>query len=282
MFQRVFAAILLIIPVVGLSAADPVGRPFVGATFTSNKIVIVSADGKVEWEQSAPACMDVWVLPNGNILYSSRSKGIFEVTREKKIVFEYKTPGETYTCQRLPNGHTLIGDNKGGRLIVVDNDGKIQREIKIQSEAKEHGMIRTARWLPDDHFLVCQREDNLVREYDAAGKVVWEHKVSGPMAAIRLKDKNTLISSVTGEVLEVDPAGKVLWSFKGNNYPKEVKGKAYGLQRLANGNTVICCQGSILEVTPDKKVLWTTQIPNLMGAQLLDEKGDATKGEILR
>jgi len=272
---------LLFVAIAGI-AAEPAGRPFVGATFTSNKIVIVDRDGKVEWEQDAPACMDVWSMPNGNILYSSRAKGIIEVTRDKKIVFQFKTDGETYTCQRLPNGRTLIGDNKNGRLIEVDADGKIQREIKLQTAAKEHGMIRTARWLPNDHFLVSQREDNIVREYDAAGKVVWEHKVGGPMTALRLANGNTLIAGASGDVIEVGSDGKEAWSFKTKDYPMGVKGKAYGLQRLANGNTVIVCQGTVLEVTPEKKVVWSTKVPNLMGVQLLDEKGDVTKGEIIR
>ena len=279
MLSRFIVGLVASLFFAGVALSATPGRPFVGATFTSNKIVVVDAAGKVEWEYEAPACMDVWVLPNGNFLYSSRSKGIIELTREKKVVWEYKTAGETYTCQRLPNGRTLIGDNKNGRLIEVDTEGKIQREIKLQTAAKEHGMIRTARWLTGDHYLVCQREDNIVREYDADAKVVWEYKTGGPMTAVRLSNKNTLITNAAGEVVEVTPEGKEVWGFRAKDYPANVKGKAYGVQRLANGNTAICCQGSVLEVTPEKKVLWVTQVPNLMGFQLLDEKGDALKGD---
>src|SRR5262249_39898796 len=139
MFVRCLSMALLLAIGESIIVADP-GRPFVGATFTSNKIVVVNAEGKVEWEYDAPACMDVWALPNGNILFSSRAKGIIEVTKDKKTVFAYKPDGETYTCQRLANGRTLIGDNRNGRLIEVDADGKIQREIKLQTAAKEHGM----------------------------------------------------------------------------------------------------------------------------------------------
>jgi WD40 repeat protein len=280
--MRVLAGLLALGVAISVGAAEPQNRPFVGATFTSNKIVVVDSNGKIEWEHDAPACMDVWALPNGNFLYSSRSKGIIEITRDKKIVFQFKTDGETYTCQRLPNGRTLIGDNRNGRLIEVDSDGKIQREIKLTTGAKEHGMIRAARWLPGDHYLVAQREDNIVREYDAQSKVVWEHKMGGPMTALRLPNGNTLISGASGDVVEVDKDGKEAWSFKVKDYPTGVKGKAYGLQRLANGNTVIVCQGTVLEVTPEKKAVWTAKATNLMGVQLLDEKGDATKGEIIR
>jgi len=270
-----------------LIAADekPVTHSFVAATFMKNQVLIVSADGKVEWEFEAPACMDVWKLPNGNILVASRAKGILEVNRDKKVVWSFKPEGETYTCQRLANGRTLVGDNRNKRLVEVDAEGKIQREIKIESNAKEHGMIRTARALPGDHFLVCQREDNVVREYDLMGKVVWEFKISGPMTAIRLANGNTLMSSVSGEFVEADAKGQVVWKLAKTDFPGGGKGKPYGLQRLPNGNTIACLEGSVYEFTPEKKLVWSRADPFLAGlmcVQLLDVPGDATKGEVLR
>lgn len=261
------------------------GRPFIATTFTKNKVIQVSADGKVEWDYDAKACLDVWVLPNGNFLIASRAQGILEVTRDKKIVFQYKPEGETYTCQRLPNGDTLIGDNRNGRLIEVDPVGKIKQEIKIQTKAKEHGMIRTARRLANGHYLVCQREDNLVREYETTGKVVWEFKTNGPMSAIRLPNDRTLIANAVGDVLEVDAAGKTHWQVGKKDLPAKTKGVAYGIQRLPNGNTVVAYPGLIAEVTPEKKVLWSRSdlfLDGLMCFQLLDVPGDVVKGEILR
>lgn len=261
------------------------GHPFIATTFTKNKVLLVSADGKVEWDYDASACLDVWVLPTGNFLIASRAKGILEVTRDKKIVFQYKPDGETYTCQRLPNGDTLIGDNRHGRLIEVDGKGKIQREIKIQTKAKEHGMIRSARRLADGHYLVCQREDNLVREYEASGKVVWEYKTNGPMTAIRLPNQRTLIANASGDALEVDSAGKIHWQFGKKDLPAKVGGVAYGIQRLPNGNTVVAYPGLIVETTTDKKIVWSRQdafLNGLMCFQLLDVPGNVIQGEILR
>ena len=261
------------------------GHPFVATTFTKNKVIVVSADGKVEWEYDAKACVDVWKLPNDNFLIASRAQGIIEVTREKKIVFQYKTEGETYTCQRLANGDTLIGDNRNGRLIEVDAKGKIQREVKIQTKAKEHGMIRSARRLANGHYLVCQREDNLVREYEASGKIAWEFKTNGPMTAIRLPNERTLIANASGDVLEVDSAGKIQWQVGKKDLPAKAKGVAYGIQRLPNGNTVIGYPGLIVEFTPDRKVVWSrtdAYLDGLMCFQLLDVPGNVVQGEVLR
>lgn len=272
----------------GTTAADEPktdGHAFVGVTFQKNKVVVVSAKGEVEWEYDAPACLDAWKLPNGNVLVASRAKGILEVTPDKKVAWSFKPDGETYTCQRLPNGRTLVGDNKNARLIEVDEKGKIVREVKIETKAKEHGMIRSARWLAGDHYLVCQREDNVVREYDAAGKIVWEHKINAPMSAVRLPNKNTLIAGYFGGVAEIDPAGKEVWKFTMKDLPAGAKGQPYGVQRLPNGNTVFAADGTVYEVTPDKKLVWTRSGPalaGLFGVHVTDVTGDATKGEVLR
>lgn len=269
-----------------LVAQEPVkGHPFIATTFTKNKVFVVSAEGKIEWEYEAKACLDVWKLPNGNFLIASRAQGILEVTRDKKIVFQYKTDGETYTCQRLPDGNTLVGDNRHGRLIEVDAKGKIQHEIKLQSNAKEHGMIRTARKLANGHYLVCQREDNVVREYDASGKGVWDYKTNGPMTAVRLPNGRTLIANASGDVLEVDAAGKTHWQIGKKDLPAKAKGVAYGIQRLPNGNTVVGYPGILVEFNPERKAVWhrtDAYLEGLMCFQLLDVPGDVVQGEILR
>ncbi len=286
MLRRWLSIALVLTFGAAVQAQDGVkGRPFVATTFTKNKVIVVDASGKVEWEYPAKACLDVWKLPNGNLLIASRSQGILEVTRDKKIVFQYRTDGETYTCQRLANGDTLIGDNKNGRLIEVDAKGKIQREIKLQTKAKEHGMIRTARRLANGHYLVCQREDNVVREYEASGKVVWEYKTNGPMSAIRLPSDRTLIANASGDAVEVDATGKIHWQVGKKDLPAKAKGVAYGIQRLPNGNTVVGYPGVIAEFTPDRKVAWFRAdafLDGLMCFQLLDVPGNVTTGEVLR
>ena len=61
-----------------------------------------------------------------------------------------------------------------------------------------------------------------------------------------------------------------------------------GLNRLPNGNTVICFyQGShhVIEVTPEKKLVWKWRLPSqrtVVSVQILDQEGDASKGEIYK
>ena len=61
-----------------------------------------------------------------------------------------------------------------------------------------------------------------------------------------------------------------------------------GLNRLPNGNTVICFyQGShhVIEVTTEKKLVWKWRLPSkrtVVSAQIPVQEGDALKGQIYK
>jgi outer membrane protein assembly factor BamB len=122
-----------------------------------------------------------------------------------------------------------------------------------------------ARKLRNGNYLVPQLLDKVVREYDPAGKVVWEAKTPHwPFTAIRLPDGNTLIGCTLGNlVIEVDPSGKEVWRVTNDDLPGKPINDACGVQRLANGNTVITSHHAkageikLLEITRDKKIVWT-------------------------
>lgn len=67
---------------------DPVltlNKPFACADYGGNKVCLVDKTGKITWQISASRPQDVWVLPNGNILFAYL-RGVKEVTRDKKVV----------------------------------------------------------------------------------------------------------------------------------------------------------------------------------------------------
>jgi outer membrane protein assembly factor BamB len=279
--------------------ARAAGHRFACADYSQGKVFIIAADGKIEWEYPAPNCNDLWVLPNGNLLFNT-GHGVKEVTRDKKVVFDYQSKSEIYACQRLANGTTFIGECNAGRLLDVDPAGKIVREIKLLPEGKDGGHLymRNARRLANGHTLVTHNGDQVVREYDPQGKVVREIPATGgPHSVIRLANGNTLIACGDrpggSRVFEVDPAGKTVWEVKETELPDIRLYFMAGLQRLPNGNTVICNwlgHGNlgkaphIIELTPDKKVVWTfadhQALKTASSVQVLDVKGDATRGDI--
>jgi len=305
--QKGFHFLLCIIAsIASMARADPkaiqtgTGHEFACADYSGNKIFIVAPDGKVTWEYPAKTCDDIWVLPNGNILFNT-GDGVTEVTRDKKVVFRYDSKSEVYACQRLPNGDTFIGECNAGRLLEVDPAGSIVHEVRILPEGQDggHAFMRNARKLPNGNYLVAFCGGEIVREYDPAGNIVLEIPApSGPHSAIRLPNGNTLIAcgdlKKEPSVFEADKTGKIVWKLTKDELPGISLKFMTGLHRLPNGNTVITNwvghgefgkAPAIIEITPDKKVLWTFQDDNTMktvsSIQILDVPGDPLKWEVL-
>jgi arylsulfatase A-like enzyme len=285
----------------GAAAIRPkLGHPFACADYSQGKVFLVSAEGKVQWEYPAPSCDDLWVLPNGNLLFNT-GHGVKEVTRDKKVVFCYESKSEVYACQRLANGNTFIGECNAGRLLEVDPQGKIVNQIRLLPEGTNggHAYMRNARRLPNGNSLVCLYAQEVVREVDPQGKVVRDIRaLGGPHSAARLPNGNTLIAcgdkGKKAQVIEVDPSGQTVWRVGTEELPGIRLCFMTGFQRLPNGNTVLSNwlghgqfgrAPHLMELTPDKRVVWTfadhKTMRTISSVQLLDVPGDAVRGEIL-
>lgn len=282
------------------SCALHAAHPFVACDYIGNKVSIVSAEGKIETQFDCPNPQDVWHLKNDNFLICYRT-GAREVTRENRVVWEYKAPDkvEVHSCQPLDNGRVMIAEGGTARVIEVDRDGKIVKEIKLPSATTQstHEQVRGVRKIKNGHYLCCLKGDHKLVELDDTGKIIREIKTPGDLhEAILLPNKNILISCGDGhKVIEVDPHDQVVWEINENDLPNNPLRLAAGMQRLPNGNTIICNylghghvgkQSQFLEVTRDKKIVWEfrdeANFKSVNQVQMLDVKGDPTRHQILR
>jgi hypothetical protein len=109
---------------------------------------------------------DATMLENGNILLldnGSEERGWSRVIEldptEEKIVWSYQSPEPSTfftvargSCQRLPNGNTLITDSNHGRAFEVTRAGEIVWDFlnpHLASDNKRPSMRRVERYLPD-------------------------------------------------------------------------------------------------------------------------------------
>lgn len=207
-----------------------------------DRVAILDEQGRIQWEFPVEHPQDVWMLPDGNVL-TTWSQGVMEVTRDKQVVWEYRTPkpNEIAACQPLPGGKVLIGIEGECRLIEVNRQGEIVHEVKLQTTSPGiHGQFRMCRKTAAGTYLVPFTNEGAVREYDAAGAVVREFPPQrSPVCALRLPNGNTLVSSADG-LREYDGDNRVVWQLTPEWLPDIRIGILAGIQRLPNGDTIVC------------------------------------------
>ena len=281
--------------------ADSLTHPFICTDSYGNTVNVVSADGKIEWSFACKHPQDCWRLANGNYLFCHEG-GALEMTPDKKTVWEYKagTNTQIHACQPLPDGRVLVVENGPCRIIELDRTGAIAKEIKLTpppASVKLHDQFRGTRKTVGGHYLVSRKGEHRVEELDGDGKTLRSIPVPGDVhETILLPNGHLLIACGDGhKIIELDANEKVVWSVDENEIPGHSLRLAAGLQRLPNGNTVVCNylghghlgeQAHVFELTPDKKVVWEVtdqkNFKTINQIQLLDVPGDVRKGEVFR
>ena len=257
---------------------------FLGGSY-HGKVYIVDKEGKVEWEYPAPNCQDVFLLADGSILFSTRSDAKI-VTRDKKILWQYKPKGKTeiHSCAPLKNGNVLMTVSGQSRIIEVDKTGKLVKEITFAAISKKtgntHMELRDSLKTEKGTYIVAFLNEGLFREIDDTGKVLRTITPAGgkqntASSIVPLKGGRYLIGTGYGRtVVEMDADNKVVWKLTETDDLK--MGYVAAAVRLPNGNTVVSCYKgtyAFFEVTRDKKVVWSIKGGPFHGTtaiQLLD------------
>ena len=273
---------------------------YVGENY--NKMFVVH-DGKVIWTYSTGKGYeydDVWMMSNGNILFS-RMQYVAIVTPEKKVIWRYdakQSEGDDYTeihtCQPIGLDKVMFVENGlPAKLKIINTKTgavEVDHEIPFDPPAKRngiHGQFRRARVTAQGTYLLSYLTLNKVVEYDKDWKEIWRYDIKSPWAAIRLKNGNTLITDEAEHLTrEVNPKGETVWEFNTDELPAAYKfaSAPQSCTRLANGNTIFTSRGSndgkgpqLIEITPDKKVVWVLQDWKTLGGasavQILDDPG---------
>jgi hypothetical protein len=128
-------------------------------------------------------------------------------------------------------------------------------------------------------------DEGAVREYNAKGEIVRRFpRMQSPICAVRLPNGNTLITA-DSTVTEYDANNKIIWQLNNAfDIPDFAIGVPAGVQRLPNGNTIVCnwlpaseegkINAHIFELTTDKRVVWkvvTDKISAVASCRLLTE-----------
>ncbi|MEO1993014.1 MAG: hypothetical protein ABGW78_13835 [Pirellulales bacterium] len=259
---------------------DQIRHSFLGFG-KANRVVWVGEDDAVIWKFDYPAS-DGCVLKNGNVLVSLYptkaypAGGVVEVNpKDDTVVFSYQgQQAEISTAIKRDNGNYVIAElGAEPRVVEVNARGGVVSTMPFQCQKKNaHMQTRMLRVLPNGNYIAPHLLDFAVKEYEPkTGQVVrvfktddrGREKKDWPFTAIRLKSGHTLIGCTNGNrVIEIDAAGKIVWSVDNDDLGEALFNDACGVQRLANGNTVVTSYHAhgdsvkLFEVTRDKNVVW--------------------------
>jgi hypothetical protein len=268
--------------------------------------IFIVREGKIVWQFSMPIKTasggnqefdDATLLSNGTVIFS-RMSGAGMVSPDKKVLWDYPAPPgtEVHSCQSLGQDRVLImrNGNPAQAMIINTATGTIEKEIPIPTPVTgTHGQFRHIRMTKAGTLLVPHLGEGKVVEYGLDGKVLWSVPAKSPWQAVRLKNGNTLIAGDWSRYArEVNPKGETVWEFTQADVPAYKLGNIQTADRLASGNTVVCCwiagdndtshwpgTVQVFEVTPNKQIVWALSSwkdPDLGPAtsiQLLDEPG---------
>jgi len=245
------------------------------------RIVEIDMQARPVWEYEIPAeiagggrperAADVeWVPATDTFLFVMPYKGIYEVNRAKKIVWQHETPKVSHDADRLPSGNTLYTwgwDAKDDAQVTeIDPKGKIvwqwfaakhvqntwrrhRRSIEEDGYCHVNGALR----LPSGHTIISLRNFSMLVEVNPAGEIVWQARhmryVHSPDP---LPNGNILLSMhAPQKMVQINRAGDIVWEF----VKSDVATVRYN-KLLPNGNIFFVERTKLMEMTPDKEIVW--------------------------
>ncbi len=268
------------------------------------RIVEVNRLGEVVWEYLLPDSLkaytnpgwDVEMLPNGNILTLLPGNGVYELSRDKKVVWKYLDPKVSHDADRLPDGNTLIAFGNGDtatdtQVKEIDSKGNVfwSWHARDAFNGPEYAGISEEGWthtnavtrLASGNTLVSLRNFNLIAEIDPAGKLVrtiGKGILTAQHDPLVLTNGNILLANhgIPNAALELDPTGQVVWHYVVND---RRSWPVRDVNRLANGNTLITEADRIIEVTPDGQLVWQFRLATPLPDTLSDPQNNpASRG----
>ncbi len=248
-------------------------------------------DSTIAWDLALPAHHDVAILTDGSILvpflenreYRGRQvgfDGIARVSRDGKPSPFWSAwrrfdelrrlhPASPLDTPPLASGDPLAGWEQGFEYYHLNS---------IEALPATPLGARDPRFR-EGNLLVCLRNINLMAILDQDDlSVVWSWgagELELPHMPTMIPDGNILVfdnGTYRGwsRVLEVEPLdGRIVWSYEGSPRESFFSKWRGGVQRLPNGNTLICesDRGHVFEVTPEGEIVWEFWNPEIVDSR---------------
>ncbi len=171
--------------------------------------------GEILWQHAVVNPLVVQRLSNGHTFVAT-PHNLIEYNKDNQEVLNVTlSEGNQYIMKamKLANGEIvcMVAD---ARIVRYSDKGKELSSFSIPLGMRLFG--GRVHMMPSGRVLVPHNAEGKVVEYDAKGKAIWEIAIEGPIAATRLPNGNTLITSMNPQIgaVEVDRAGTQVWSWQ--------------------------------------------------------------------
>lgn len=185
------------------------------AEYHANRVTERNTKGDVLWKRDIVTPLVAQRLPNGSTFIAT-PHGLHEYDKDNQEVLNVQlSDGNQYIMKamKLANGEIvcMVAD---ARIVRYSAQGKELHSFPIPLGLRLFG--GRVHMMPSGRVLVPHHAEGKVVEYDSKGKVVWEVPFESPIAATRLPNGNTLITSMNPQIgaVEVDRAGTQVWTYQ--------------------------------------------------------------------
>ncbi len=216
---------------------------FMYAGQSKNPRMFIVKDGQVTWEyNNSPRrgeISDAVLMTDGNILIAHQH-GIMEITKDKKVVWQYDAPegSEIHTLQPIGRKHVIFVQNgTPAKVRIMEIPScKIVQEFEIPASKSVHGQFRNARLSSRGTLLVGHMSQGYLAEYSVQGNELCRWNIPGVWSVTELEKEHLLVVGKGGIVKEMLRDGTTV---------REIHAKDYGISsaqkvvRLKNGNWII-------------------------------------------
>jgi hypothetical protein len=194
------------------------GRVLV-AEYHGKRVTERNFKGQILWQIEFNEPQMAQRLANGNTFIANKYE-LAEYDRYSKRVFHHSFdplhgPG-IMKCMKLPNGEiSCFFDD--GRVMRLDAKGNVLSSFRVEIGSQLYGGRIHA--LPNGNVLIPLHFMNWVKEFDSTGKELSKIRVDEPVAAVRLSNGNTLVTSMKHKcALEFDSNSVQVWKYQ---YPQD-------------------------------------------------------------
>jgi len=246
----------------------------------TNQIIEIDTNGKVVWEYDIPFFTRLggdmsrgadieWNPTTDTFLFVIPTKGIYEVNRNKEIVWSYKTSKVSHDADILPNNNilfinawdskddpTYVEITRDGSLVEQWTAGDLLKSIERYTPKERfpsYTHANSVRRLDDGSTLVSLRNFNkfvIVKNGDITYESPRLRKVHDPVI---VGDK-ICYALHRPDSLECD--GELIFSRRGDKSWAPLR----TVEKLDNGNFLITGSTKIGQITPDGKLVWSVNL----------------------